>query len=61
MQAKNVLRELFEVGKKSKRKLTPEEASKMLRQRFPNDEVMWLKPSQVAVSFIGPGGLCSQA
>jgi hypothetical protein len=47
-----VIRELFDAGKSTKRKVTPEEGSRILRQRFPFDEVMWLKPSQVKTTFV---------
>ena len=40
------MRELFVAGQTSRRKLTPEEAAKILRQRFPSEEMMWLKCSQ---------------
>ena len=38
MQAKRVLKELFDTGNQSKRKMTPEEGAKVLRTRFPVDE-----------------------
>ena len=41
------MRELFAAGKVSRRKMTPEEGARVLRNRFPTDEVMWLKASQV--------------
>ena len=47
LKAKEVLRELYDAGKVSRRKMTPGEAAKILRNRFPEEEVMWLKASQV--------------
>ena len=46
-QAKRAIKDIFNDGSATGRKVSAEEAAKMLRERFPEDTDAWLKPSQV--------------
>ena len=49
LQAKRAVKDIFNSGSNTGRKVTPEEASNMLREGFQDDESAWLRPSQVTL------------
>ena len=59
LQAKLELRKIYDIGNQTGKKMTPEDGARMLRQRFQDTEVMWLKPSQVLLVEFHKLNICS--